>query len=195
MLAASAARIIVSSASREFAMRTEGWFLSTLPVPCGSFVDSVCGTSGRRITLMPMPEISDIVCAIVRLVPAPPFAQKVLPTYCSIGAPLGFVGSLGGSCRPSRPNHEPQCTGNSVPFFVMRPLAFTRNSALPPDERDTLTEPAVYPLAVSANVDVAAVVPAAAVKLTGTPVFHVVALSCTDAGAEITVLPERVIVT
>src|SRR5687768_18345284 len=69
---------------------------------------------------MPMPEISDMVCAIVRPVPAPPFAQNVLPMYCSIGAPPGFVASVGGSCRPSRPNHEPQRTGNSVPFFVMR---------------------------------------------------------------------------
>src|SRR2546430_11842726 len=33
-----------------------------------------------------------------------PFAQKVLPMYCSMGAPLGFVGSLEGSCRPSSPN-------------------------------------------------------------------------------------------
>src|SRR5262245_63719176 len=51
--------------------------------------------------------------------------------YCSMGAPLGLVGSLDGSCRPSRPNQEPQRTGKSWPFLVIRPCAFTRKSALP----------------------------------------------------------------
>ena len=54
---------------------------------------------------------------MVRPVPAPPFAQNVLPMYCSIGAPLGLVASLDGSCRPSRPNQAPQRTGNTVPFL------------------------------------------------------------------------------
>src|SRR6185369_8223073 len=129
MLLFAAAVIIVSSASRELAIRTEAWFLSTLPVPCGSLAFSVCGTSGRRIMLMPMPLISCIVCWMVRPVPAPPFAQKVLPMYCSIGAPLGLVASLEGSCRPSRPNQFPQRTGNTVPLRVMRPAVFTRNTA------------------------------------------------------------------
>ena len=92
---------------------------------------------------MPMPEISCIVCAIVRPVPWPPLAQDVLPMYCSIAAPLGFTGSFEGSCRPSRPNHEPQRTGNNSPFFVMRPCEFTRNNALVPVVRLTTTEPAV----------------------------------------------------
>jgi hypothetical protein len=38
-----------------------------------------------------------MVCAMVRPVPAPPFAQNVLPMYCSIGAPLGLVASVEGS--------------------------------------------------------------------------------------------------
>src|SRR3954465_4291485 len=78
--------------------------------------------------LMPMPVISWNVCWIVRPVPEPPFAQKVLPMYCSIGAPLGLVASFDGSCRPSRPNQLPQRTGNTVPFFVMRPCGFTRHT-------------------------------------------------------------------
>ena len=49
--------------------------------------------------------------------------------YCSIAAPLGLVGSSEGSCRPSRPNQDPQRTGNTVPFLVMRPAGFTRNTA------------------------------------------------------------------
>ena len=49
--------------------------------------------------------------------------------YCSIAAPLGLTGSLEGSCRPSSPNQEPQRTGNTVPFLVMRPCGFTRNTA------------------------------------------------------------------
>jgi hypothetical protein len=40
--------------------------LSTLPVPCGSLAFKVCGTSGRRIMLMPMPLISCMVCWMVR---------------------------------------------------------------------------------------------------------------------------------
>src|SRR4051812_50063840 len=82
--------------------------------------------------LMPMPLISCMVCWMVRPVPAPPFAQKVLPMYCSIGAPLGLVESFEGSCRPSRPNQLPQRTGNTVPFLVMRPAVFTRHTV--PDE-------------------------------------------------------------
>src|ERR1044072_121708 len=78
--------------------------------------------------LMPMPLVSCMVCWIVRPVPAPPLAQNVLPMYCSIGAPLGFVASLDGSCRPSSPNQLPQRTGNTVPFFVMRPAVFTRHT-------------------------------------------------------------------
>ena len=49
--------------------------------------------------------------------------------YCSIAAPLGLIGSLEGSCRPSSPNQDPQRTGNTVPFLVMRPAEFTRNTA------------------------------------------------------------------
>src|SRR5882757_8005518 len=67
---------------------------------------------------------------MVRPVPDPPFAQKVLPMYCSIGAPLGFVGSLEGSCRPSSPNQFPQWTGNTCPFLVIRPWGLTRNTVL-----------------------------------------------------------------
>src|SRR3954465_3143268 len=78
--------------------------------------------------LMPMPVISWNVCWIVRPVPDPPFAQNVLPMYCSIGAPLGLVASLEGSCRPSRPNQLPQRTGNTVPFLLMRPPELTRNT-------------------------------------------------------------------
>src|SRR5688500_366637 len=146
---------------------------------------------------MPMPEISDMVCAIVRPVPAPPFAQNVLPMYCSIGAPPGFVASVGGSCRPSRPNHEPQRTGNSVPFFVMRPVEFTRNSALPPEERDTMIVADVWPDALAVNVALAAVVPAATVKLAATPVFQLEVVSVTVwLAGPISVLPEvRAIVT
>src|SRR5690349_23431777 len=81
--------------------------------------------------LMPMPLISCMVCWMVRPVPAPPFAQNVLPMYCSIGAPLGFVASFEGSWRPSRPNQLPQRTGNTVPFFVMRPAVFTRHTVVP----------------------------------------------------------------
>jgi hypothetical protein len=103
---------------------------STLPVPCGSLAFRVCGTSGRRIMLMPMPLISCMVCWMVRPVPAPPLAQNVLPMYCSIGAPLGLVASFDGSCRPSSPNQLPQRTGNTVPFFVMRPDEFTRHTVL-----------------------------------------------------------------
>src|SRR5258706_6867296 len=80
--------------------------------------------------LMPAAEISVMVCWMVRPVPAPPFAQKVLPMYCSIGAPLGLVGSLEGSCRPSSPNQDPQCTGKTWPFRVIRPVGSTRNTAL-----------------------------------------------------------------
>ncbi len=54
--------------------------------------------------------------------------------YCSIGAPLGLVGSSEGSRRPSKPNQDPQRTGNTVPFFVMRPVGSTRNTA-PPEAR------------------------------------------------------------
>ena len=129
MLAASAARIMVSSARREFAIHTEEWFLRNGSRPCALLGSSVCGTSGSRMTLIPMLEISVMVCAMVRPVPEPPLAQNVLPMYCSIGAPLGLVGSSGGSCRPSSPNQEPHRTGNTVPFLVMRPCALTRNCA------------------------------------------------------------------
>src|SRR5258706_10419825 len=79
--------------------------------------------------LMPAAEISVMVCWMVRPVPAPPLAQKVLPMYCSIGAPLGLVGSPEGSCRPSRPNHDPARIGYTTPFFVMRPDVLTRQTA------------------------------------------------------------------
>src|SRR6185312_4009667 len=78
---------------------------------------------------------------MVRPVPAPPFAQKVLPMYCSMGAPLGFVGSLEGSCRPSSPNQFPQRTGNTCPFLVILPWGLTRNTefiAVPPIEKVTV---------------------------------------------------------
>src|SRR6476469_8790167 len=81
--------------------------------------------------LMPMPLISVMVCWMVRPVPAPPFAQKVLPMYCSIGAPLGLVASLDGSCRPSRPNQLPARIGYTTPFLVMRPAVFTRQTVPP----------------------------------------------------------------
>src|SRR5262245_48038290 len=131
MPAWSAATIIVSSASREFAMRTEAWFFRKGSRPCGSLGLSVCGTSGSRITLMPCWAISVIVCWMVRPVPWPPLAQKVVPMYCSMGAPLGLVGSLAGSWRPSSPNQDPQRTGKSWLFLVIRPCAFTRKTALP----------------------------------------------------------------
>ena len=64
--------------------------------------------------------------------------------YCSIAAPLGLTGSSEGSCRPSRPNQEPQRTGNTVPSLVMRPCEFTRNTApVVVAVRFTVIDPAV----------------------------------------------------
>src|SRR5512138_3794381 len=48
--------------------------------------------------------------------------------YCSIGAPLGLVGSFEGSCRPSSPNHDPPCTWNTTPSLVSCPVEFTRHT-------------------------------------------------------------------
>src|SRR5688572_10318470 len=199
MLAASAARIMVSNASREFAMRTEAWFFRYGSRPCGSLAFRVCGTSGRRITLMPMPEISDMVCAMVRPVPWLLLAQNVLPMYCSIGAPLGLVGSSGGSWRPSRPNQEPQRTGKCVPFLVMRPCGVTRNSAFGLVllvGRVTVMVPGLYPEAVAVNVAFTDVVPVAALNVMFTP-CQLLLLNVTEVGVcVIAVLPAvRVMVT
>jgi hypothetical protein len=97
MLFWAAATMNCSSASRELGTRTEEWFFRKGSRPCGSLAFRVCGTTGSLTMLTPMATISVIVCWMVRPVPPPPLAQKVLPMYCSIGAPLGLVGSLDGS--------------------------------------------------------------------------------------------------
>src|SRR6187551_123373 len=60
-----------------------------------------------------------------------------------MGAPLGLVGSLEGSWRPSRPNQAPQCIGNTWPFLVIRPAVLTRNTAAPVVPMVTVTFTAV----------------------------------------------------
>ena len=63
--------------------------------------------------------------------------HHILPTYNSSGAPPGLFSASEGSCWPSRPNQLPQRTGSTSPFFVILPVASTRNTP-PPLEDDEL---------------------------------------------------------
>src|SRR5687768_12568631 len=95
MPSAFRALMTVSSARRELGMTTDGLFFRNGAMPCGLVLLRVWGTRGILTRLMPMALNSAASCAYVRLLGA----QKTLPMYCSIGAPLGLVGSLEGSCR------------------------------------------------------------------------------------------------
>lgn len=64
--------------------------------------------------------------------------QNTLPTYNSIGAPLGLTASSDGSCRPSRPNQLAQRIGLTTPSLVILPVASTRNTPAPLELEDEL---------------------------------------------------------
>src|ERR1035437_10464580 len=90
MPAASRSLMMVWSARSELGMITDVAFFRFGAMPCGSVPVSVCGETGMRTVLMPMALNSLMSCTYVR----PLGAQKTLPMYCSIGAPLGLVGSV-----------------------------------------------------------------------------------------------------